>query len=147
MKWIIDSSIAIKWFVEEEFSQAAIELIQYASSAKVQLIAPDFILIETANILWKKCNRLEISNEQATQILSVLPNYFNILEPSANLLPLAQEISQSLNHPIYDCLYLASAQKLNAPFITADAKLHRKINPLSVAFRTYLIGEELPKLF
>jgi predicted nucleic acid-binding protein len=55
--------------------------------------------------------------------LSQLPNRF---ESFAALTPLADaslEIAVSLNHPIYDCFYLALARRERVPLVTADKRL------------------------
>jgi len=45
----IDASIAIKWVIEETGTQEALALRECA-----RLIAPDLLIPECANILWKK---------------------------------------------------------------------------------------------
>jgi plasmid stability protein len=47
---VIDASIAIKWMVEEDGTREALALREQA-----KLIAPELLVAECANILWKKC--------------------------------------------------------------------------------------------
>ena len=56
---VIDASIAIKWVVEEEGTTAALALRQQA-----KLIAPELLVAECANILWKKVLRGELSRKK-----------------------------------------------------------------------------------
>lgn len=55
---VIDASIAVKWVVEEE---GTIEALALRGAAK--LIAPDLLIAECANILWKKVRRGELLPE------------------------------------------------------------------------------------
>jgi predicted nucleic acid-binding protein len=64
-----------------------------------------------------------MDSEKARATLSKLPDMFSMLSP---LLPLADEgleIAAKLNHPVYDCFYLALARREGAPLITADKRL------------------------
>lgn len=51
------------------------------------------------------------------------PSYFERLVPLGDLAGRATEIAIELNHPIYDCFYLALAERERAPIVSADAKL------------------------
>ena len=57
---VIDASIAVKWVVEEDGTDLALALRQ-----KARLMAPDLIVAECANILWKKVQRKELSKDKA----------------------------------------------------------------------------------
>ena len=46
---VIDASIAVKWVIEEDGTPEALALRQNA-----KLIAPELLVAECANILWKK---------------------------------------------------------------------------------------------
>ena len=52
---VIDASIAVKWVVEEDGTPEALALRQRA-----RLIAPELLVAECANILWKKVQRREL---------------------------------------------------------------------------------------
>ena len=114
---IVDSSVAIKWVVDEEDSGSA------RSISHAVLEAPDLLLIECANILWKKVALADLSPREAGdrwQLLLQAPIRFT---PSLNLLDAALGIALDLKHPVYDCLYLALALQHGVPLITADRKL------------------------
>ena len=52
-------------------------------------------------------------------LLQVLP----ILDPDLPLLPRAYEISSAARIGVYDCLYVALAERESCELITADARL------------------------
>jgi predicted nucleic acid-binding protein len=109
---VIDASIAIKWVVEEDGTDLALALRQ-----KARLIAPDLIVAECANVLWKKAQRKELSNDEA----------LIELVPSRALMESATRLAIELDHPAYDCLYLALAVENGCRFVTADERLVHKI--------------------
>jgi predicted nucleic acid-binding protein len=57
---VIDASIAIKWVIGEAGSVAALSLLDNR-----RLVAPDLLMPECANILWKKKVRAELSPDEA----------------------------------------------------------------------------------
>jgi predicted nucleic acid-binding protein len=123
MTWIIDASTAVKWFVHEEFHESALRLLD----GPEPLCAPDLLLVETASIAWKKAILHEISVEHATIIVSSMPEYVPLLYPSSTLIERALRIALSLNHPVYDCLYLACAEEAQGIMVTADRRLCAKL--------------------
>jgi len=119
---IIDASIAIKWVVEEEGTDLALALRQ-----KARLMAPDLVVAEFANILWKKVRRKELSNDEALIAARLLQSAEIELVPSRALLESATRLAIELDHPAYDCLYLALAVENGCRFVTADERLVHKI--------------------
>lgn len=117
---VIDASVAIKWVVEEEGTAEALALRHQ------QLIAPDLIIAECANILWKKVRRSELSAEEATFAGRLLTNADIALVSNRPLMDAAIEIAVLLDHPAYDCMYLALAEQNDLKFVTADARLIAK---------------------
>ena len=114
---VIDASVAIKWVVEEEGTAEALALRHR------KLIAPDLIVAECANILWKKVRRAELSAEEAGIAGRLLANADLDLMPTRSLMDAALEIAMLLDHPAYDCLYLALAEQTGSTFVTADSRL------------------------
>ena len=120
MTYVVDANIAVKWFVEEELSAAAAALLDDGAH---ELHAPDFVLVEVANVAWKKLRTKQITYPQAQYMTGLLPNCFQRLHASAELCATAFEISFDLDHPVYDCFYIACAQQANARLITVDHRL------------------------
>lgn len=114
----MDASVAIKWLVAEAGSVDAGALL-----TRYDLLAPDLLFAECANILWKKVRRSEISADQAVDAardLLALP--LQVFE-SATLMSDAVKMACALDHPAYDCVYLALAARAGAPIVTADLRL------------------------
>lgn len=121
--WVIDSSVVIKWLVEEEGSAQALAL----AARGEPLFSPALLLAECSNVLWKKVQRRELSPAVASQMLKLLTRAKVTFEPMRPLLTETLRLALALNHPAYDCFYLALAKRRALPFVTADDKLVRHL--------------------
>ena len=121
MTWVVDASVAVKWFVEEARSDAARNVL--ASGQPV--IAPDLIVPESCNTAWKKIRRGDISPEQGQALISSLPLSLDRIVPTAPLCARALELAQRFDHPAYDCFYLALAESEGAILVTDDDQLFK----------------------
>jgi len=119
---VVDASIAVKWVVEEEGTTQALALRERA-----KLIAPELLVAECANILWKKVQRTELSTKEALLAARLLQGAEMELLPTRSLLEAAASIAIALGHPAYDCLYLALAIENDCQFVTADERFLRKL--------------------
>ena len=114
---IIDASIAVKWVVEESGTEDALAL------RACPLGAPELLVAECANILWKKVRRRELTSEEAGVAATLLERADIELHPMRPLTAAATEMAIALDHPAYDCLYLALAKARGLRFVTADRRL------------------------
>jgi predicted nucleic acid-binding protein len=120
MAMIVDASVAFKWFVPEPESDRALALFETTEA----LYAPDLILTEVSNAMWARLRRLGGDHGPAVKAAaSALPRMLTLLVPVAELLPRAIDLAFDLQHPIYDCIYLALAEREKAALITADRRL------------------------
>jgi predicted nucleic acid-binding protein len=118
---VIDASVAVKWVIEEEGTAQALALRGRA------LAAPDLLIAECANILWKKVHRNELSEREAAFAAGLLARADIELVPVRPYLETAVSIAVGLDHPAYDCIYIALAEAEGLRFVTADASLVRKV--------------------
>lgn len=125
---VIDASVAIKWVVDEAGTPEALALRRH------RLTAPDLLVAECANILWKKVRRRELSAPEAALAARLLERADIDLAPTRRLLEQATRLAVTLDHPAYDCLYLVLAETAGCDVVTADERLCAKIaaHPLSI---------------
>lgn len=115
---VVDASVAIKWVVPEPDTAAAMAL-----SRQYRLLAPDLLLLECANTFWKKVRRNELTIDEA------LISARGIEQAGIEFIPIQDQteaitrLSLDLNHPAYDCAYIAIAQNRQCRFATADRRL------------------------
>ena len=122
MIFVIDASVAVKWFVDERSREKARELLRNS----IVRSAPDIVFSEVANALRKKIVAREISFEQASFALDELPSCLPNIVPTPSILHDAFSLSVQLGHPVADCLYLACAQYVGGHLVSDDEKFVRK---------------------
>jgi predicted nucleic acid-binding protein len=122
MGLVVDASVAALWFLGEDRSAAALQLVEERTDA---LLAPDLLAIEVGNALWNVRRRTAkpISLAPVLDHLAGLITY----ESSLRLLTAASAIARDLDHPVYDCLYLALVERDDSAMVTADRRLVRKL--------------------
>lgn len=118
MTFVVDASIAAKWFMQENLHAEAMLLL----ARPERLAAPDLIVAEIGNIAWKKCLRGEIPRSQAETMVTAIGGYIPTLQPSVDLGERALDLALMLGHPVYDCLYLSCAEFLGGVLVTADTR-------------------------
>ena len=124
MSWVVDASIAVKWVIPEVLSEKA----DRVRDGEEDVLAPDLLLVEVANALWRKSTAREISPREADTAFELVRRGGIDLRPTGPLLPRAMDVARSLGHPVYDCVYLALAEREQAAFVTADQRLLRRLS-------------------
>jgi predicted nucleic acid-binding protein len=128
MTLVVDASVAAKWFIEEAGRAQAIRVLDMADRQ-----APDLLLAEVANVVWKKTLRGQVSETQALLICGSIAHCFDVLHSSDSLIERAIAIALMLRHPVYDCLYLACAERAGARLATADRRLMAAVRGSALA--------------
>lgn len=135
----MDASVAVKWLVPEE--DWAIARGLYTA---YPLSAPELICAECSNILWKKHRRKEISQSEVLEAAEKITEFDVDLVSLRDLTRQASELSVYLDHPAYDCFYLALAIAEDCRLVTADERLLRVLrhrgNPDLLAYCASLKG-------
>lgn len=121
---VVDASVAVKWLVDEEYSTEASRLLE----AGTTLLAPELLFVEATNALWAMCRRGDIDRDALTDAVALLRR-----APVATPVPMRQlasaaaRLSVDLDHPAYDCFYLALALHEQHPVVTADSRFLKKV--------------------
>jgi predicted nucleic acid-binding protein len=116
---VVDASIATMWFASEPASAAAARLLD----GDDELLVPDLLYVETANALWKKQARGEITAEAVEESLSSLIALDLIVTPAKTLVTAASQLAVQARHPVYDCIYVVLSRRRGALLATADKRL------------------------
>ena len=134
---VVDASIVSKWFLQEEESDAARELLR----KNWILYAPDLLVAEIGNVLWKRLERRELNLEQAELIVARFATAPIVLVPVEQLTGMALRIAHLHRRNFYDCTYLALALREKCRMVTADLRFLNAMRdtPLS-AYMTDLSG-------
>ena len=118
MNLVVDASVAVKWLVEEENSEAAHRL---AASAD-ELHAPRLMASEIANALWRRIRSGEIERGRAGALMAAVAGMPVRWSDDETICADAVRLGLTLDRPVYDCLYLALAHRVGAQVVTADMR-------------------------
>ena len=118
MRLVVDASVAVKWLVEEEHSDAANRLL----GGTHELFAPRLMASEVGNALWRKVRMGELERSRAGALAAAISEMAVRWTEDEEVGPDAVRLSLALNRPVYDCVYLALAHRLGATLVTADVR-------------------------
>ena len=116
---VVDSSVALKWFVPEVGSEQAASLL----GASIQIAAPDLLYPEAGNIVWKKVRRGELRPDEGREVIAALKRIPIATTSSSVLLEAALEIALAHDRTVHDSVYVALAVARGCAFVTADDRL------------------------
>jgi predicted nucleic acid-binding protein len=123
---VIDASVAIKWVITEDGTEAANRLRADGTAFH----APGLLVPEIGNILWKKGVRQEVTQAEAELACKILHFAQIEIHDMQRHSSVALTMALALEHPVYDTTYLALAQALGMPMVTADRRLVNKLSLL-----------------
>jgi predicted nucleic acid-binding protein len=127
-RYVVDASIIVKWILPgEPYQEAAVKIKEDFVYGLLELIAPNFIVEEVANALWRAIKLERISEKDAKEALEALGD-MGIKLHETSWVQASQELNVAckLNLTVYDASYLILAEKTKTSLITADEKLCEK---------------------
>ena len=116
---VLDASAAVRLILGDP---AAAALAQPIGEA-VLVLAPELMLSEVANILWKLRRADQLNTFDPQQLLADARDLMDRVQPDRHLQVEALALACHLYHPVYDCLYLALARREAATLISTDRRL------------------------
>ncbi len=125
---VVDAGVAVKWVVDEEASDDAVDLSQH------ELWAPDILRVECANALWAKARLGQLNHAEVVERVDALSTVVMTLVPQEELLDDALRLALELEQSVYGCLYLALAVRQDTYLVTADRRLLEVVGK-SVTYR------------
>ena len=127
---VVDASLAVKWLIDEDYSDLAKSLAQSWAAQGIRLSAPQLLPYEVSNALHRRVVSGGITIDMASQLLDSLATRQIQLFPSNEFRVQALQLATRLNQrAIYDSHYLALAQALDCEFWTADERFYRSASP------------------
>lgn len=125
---ILDASVVVKWFSEEEYTEKALEIRERIRSGEERVIVPDLLLYELANALKYNPNFDVI--DVGAALLSLFDMDLDIVTPLPEFINSAITIAFKYTITVYDAVYIALAKDLDFNFITADKRLSERVSDL-----------------
>jgi predicted nucleic acid-binding protein len=139
MNYVVDSSVAFKWLVPEVDTDKALRLLDGFQNGIHELLAPDIFPVEATHGLTRAQRQGRITTTQGSQLFIDLLNQLPQLTSYLPLLPRAYALSSSERVGVYDCLYVALAERERCELVTADEKLVKNLQstfPFIIALST-----------
>jgi len=127
MKYVLDSSVALKWVLAEADSDNARRLRDDARASIHQLIAPDIFSVEIGHSMTRAERQGSMSVADGWAWWQLVMADAPSLRPYIPLMPRAYAISSAARIGVYDCLYVALAEREGCELVTADDKLVKKL--------------------
>lgn len=129
LRCVLDASVGIKLFVEEEFSDKVQRLFaKLAEDSGTEFHVPDLFYIECANILIKYTRRFNRPLEDTLADIRDLNKLDLKVASTAELIEDAVGLANEKNLTAYDACYAVLAKKLELPLITADAPMANAVD-------------------
>jgi predicted nucleic acid-binding protein len=128
MRYVLDACDALKWVLPEPDSAIALRLRDDFRNGIHELLAPDVFPAEVAHALAKAERRGVIPVASGARLLADVLRTMPQLYPSLpDLLPRAYMIASQARIGVYDCLYVALAEREGCELVTADDRLVRNL--------------------
>jgi predicted nucleic acid-binding protein len=129
--FVVDASVVVKWFVPEIHSDAARRLLALPH----EYVAPDLLFAETANTIWKKIRRQELTAEEGQQLVADIGRIAVETVSCRALAEDAHALANATGRTVYDSMYVALAVRLNTRAITADDRLEAALRNMPAVAR------------
>mgnify|MGYP003869530629 CR=1 FL=1 len=124
---LLDSSVLAKWIFLDENNGIADDIKTKYSLGQLSIAVPVLLFYEINNLLESAVRSRRIEHDDALQALDDFLALNLTAYSSESLLKRALRIALSFDISSYDASYLALAEELKIPFITADQKLINKV--------------------
>jgi predicted nucleic acid-binding protein len=141
MRYALDPSVSLAGVLPRPHSPKAARLLDDYRHQIHELIAPSVYSAEVASGLTKAERQKLIQPGEARKFFLALLKYPPVLHDYEPLLLRAIDISSLYRAGLYDCLYVALAEREGCELVTAD---QRAINNLSPHFAFILPLSALP---
>jgi predicted nucleic acid-binding protein len=119
-QFVVDASVAVKWYFQEEHATYARRLLGRTHV----LVAPDLLLLEVCNAVWKRVRRGEITLLAGEALIGSLLSADVAITPSRDITAAALQLAVTTGRSAYDSTYLALALRDGCPLVTADRRLY-----------------------
>ncbi|MGD9160606.1 MAG: type II toxin-antitoxin system VapC family toxin [Desulfobacteraceae bacterium] len=141
MIWVIDASVAVKWFLDEESDAISDLILESVIDRPENYAVPELFAFEVYSVLQKL---------HPDGINVFINGLLQILEGGILRHPMTADLATKADYYVksgltgYDACYAALAKDLKGFWLTYDKKAHKKIEIDNVSFS---LNDKLPQLF
>jgi len=133
--YVVDASVAAKWFVQRGNAdrERALSIRERFMAGQCRLNMPEFGLLEIANAIRYTPRAKEADAAAALDVLRDLN--LELHQTSWDLLRKANAIAWAYGIAVYDAIYVALAEIVGFPLLTADEGLLKRMKGHSIVLR------------
>lgn len=122
---VLDASVIVKWYSEEEDTEKALRIRDLFCQNKINIIVPDLMFYETANVV--RYARGIVDKEKEAILNNIVLLNLDVVSVSRHNLVKSLSLALKYDITIYDAIYLVIASQKKAVYVTADEKLKKKV--------------------
>lgn len=126
-KVVIDCGVAVKWLTGGADAEQAHAILDRYRTETLMLLAPDFIRIELANVLWNLQRLTGLQPDSARRALDEFLTTEIAYTSADDLLLEAYGLAIKHERSVYDSLYVALSLREQCRLVTADERLYNAI--------------------
>jgi predicted nucleic acid-binding protein len=127
---VIDASVATRWFVNEEWADAALKIREEYCKGLIDIVAPYLIVYEISNALRYSP---DLGMKDVLESMSAFRDMqLDLLLLDDDLIKRSIETAFTRNITIYDSTYVSLAEHLNVKLVTGDKELHTKVGSSNI---------------
>ena len=120
---VVDASVVIAYLLDEEESYRVHPLFNDGR----RLMGPALLHVEVSNAIWKCFRKELISAADLDLAIDRLGALGIDTAPADTVWRHALTLAVDLNHPVYDCVYLATTIRTGSQLVTLDERFRRKL--------------------
>jgi predicted nucleic acid-binding protein len=126
---VVDASVVVDWVAPDvDPAGPAMAALAHLAAADAELLAPRLLLEEVSNALLTGVRRGRWSGAAADAAYALLRGLPVRLVDEPRDVRRAWELARRYdNHPIYDLIYVALAERRRTQLLSADASLRRRL--------------------
>jgi predicted nucleic acid-binding protein len=121
--YVIDTCALVKLVVPEDYSDTVSAIAELHRASRIQLIAPEFVLLECANVLWKHASRHNAPIADMMSAFEILRRLDVRLIPQDSLIEDALRFALDVGIVVYDAIFCVAAERSRSALITEDTRL------------------------
>jgi predicted nucleic acid-binding protein len=125
---VVDTSVALKWALQESDSPAALQVVADVRAAGGTLHFLDIARVEAFNVIWVQYHRRLCTEPEVRAMLDDIRLAPVLVMDSAPLLNDAFDLALQFDIAVYDACFVAAVNKLGCLGVTADVPLVRKVS-------------------
>jgi predicted nucleic acid-binding protein len=140
MVYVLDCSVALKWFLPEPLSDEAHNLLTRFRAKTDHLLAPDLLIAEFGYVLRKRSSNQELPPHEVQEIFG---DFLDLGIETVAIPEVARDAMRlALLHMgnFYDALYVALAQMRGCSVVTADDRMNNAFGPIGCVISLQTLG-------